>query len=82
MSCAKHGKMLVVNLSILPLWSPRNPSFPDPMKILSSLLAFASLASLGMGCAFTLVLGPIPALLGFAGFVALGALAVYLNPEL
>jgi hypothetical protein len=54
----------------------------NSMKILSSLLAFASLASLGMGCAFTLALGPIPALVGFAGFVALGVLAVYLNPEL
>jgi hypothetical protein len=52
------------------------------MKLLSHLLAFASLASLGMGCAFTLALGPIPALLGFAGFVSLGALAVYLDPEL
>lgn len=52
------------------------------MKILSSLLAFASLASLGMGCAFTLVLGPIPALVGFVGFVVLGCAAVYLNPEL
>jgi len=52
------------------------------MKIISHLLAFASLASLGMGCAFTLALGPIPALLGFAGFVSLGALAVYLSPEL
>jgi hypothetical protein len=54
----------------------------DIMKILSSLIAFASLASLACGCAFTLVLGPVPALLGFAGFVSLGALAVYLNPEL
>jgi hypothetical protein len=52
------------------------------MKILSSLLAFASLCSLGMGCAFTIALGPVPALVGFAGFVSLGALAVYLNPEL
>jgi hypothetical protein len=54
----------------------------DPMKILSYSLAFASLASLACGCAFTLVLGPIPALVGFAGFVGLGALAVYLDPEL
>ncbi len=69
-------------LSFPPLLNLRNPSFPDSMKILSSLLAFASLASLGMGCAFTLVLGPIPALVGFVGFVSLGALAVYLNPEL
>lgn len=56
--------------------------FADIMKILSHLLAFASLCSLGMGCAFALALGPVPALVGFAGFVALGALAVYLNPEL
>jgi hypothetical protein len=54
----------------------------DPMRIISHLLAFASLASLACGCTFTLVLGPVPALLGFAGFVGLGALAVYLNPEL
>lgn len=54
----------------------------DIMKILSHFLAFASLASLGMGCAFTLALGPIPALVGFVGFVVLGCAAVYLNPEL
>ena len=52
------------------------------MKLFSHLLAFASLASLGMGCAFTLALGPIPALVGFAGFVVLGCAAVYLDPEL
>jgi len=52
------------------------------MKIISHILAFASLCSLGMGFAFTLALGPIPALLGFVGFVVLGCAAVYLNPEL
>jgi hypothetical protein len=68
-----------------PRLSPKSTNsnlFADPMKILSSLLAFASLASLACGCAFTLALGPIPALLGFAGFVVLGCAAVYLNPEL
>jgi hypothetical protein len=68
-----------------PRLSPKSHNLKMPvnlMKILSSLLAFASLASLGMGCAFTLVLGPIPALVGFVGFVSLGALAVYLDPEL
>jgi hypothetical protein len=54
----------------------------DLMKILSYSLAVASLASLALGCAFTLVLGPIPALLGFAGFAVLGCAAVYLNPEI
>jgi len=68
-----------------PRLSPKSTNskmLADPMKILSYSLALASLCSLGMGCAFTLALGPIPALLGFAGFVALGALAVYLDPEL
>lgn len=68
-----------------PRLSPKSTNsnlFADIVKIISHILAFASLASLGMGCAFTLALGPIPALVGFVGFVSLGALAVYLNPEL
>jgi hypothetical protein len=52
------------------------------MKIISHLLAFASLASLGMGCAFLLFSAPIPALLGFCGFALLGFTAVKLNPEI
>jgi len=52
------------------------------MKILSSLLAFASLASLAMGGAFLLFSLPFPALLGLLAFALLGCAAVYLNPEL
>ena len=51
-------------------------------KLFSHILAVASLASLAMGGAFLLFSLPVPALVGFAGFVALGALAVYINPEL
>jgi len=54
----------------------------DIMKILSHFLAFASLASLAMGCAFLLFSLPIPALLGFCGFASLGLVAVKLNPEI
>ena len=54
----------------------------DIMKTLSSLLAFASLASLACGVAFLLFSAPIPALLGFAGFASLGFAAVKINPEL
>jgi hypothetical protein len=52
------------------------------MKILSSLLAFASLASLAMGGAFLLFSAPIPALIGFLAFASLGFAAVKLNPEI
>jgi len=52
------------------------------MKILSHLLAAASLASLAMGGAFLLFSLPIPALLGLAGFALLGLAAVKINPEL
>jgi hypothetical protein len=52
------------------------------MKLFSHLLAFASLASLAMGCAFLLFSAPIPALLAFCGFALLGLAAVKLNPEL
>jgi hypothetical protein len=52
------------------------------MKIISHLLAFASLASLACGCAFLLFSLPVPALLGFSGFASLGFAAVKLNPEL
>jgi hypothetical protein len=52
------------------------------MKILSHLLAFASLASLACGIAFLLFSLPVPALLGFAGFALLGFTAAKLNPEI
>jgi hypothetical protein len=52
------------------------------MKILSRFLAFASLASLAMGCAFLLFSLPIPALIGLCGFALLGFAAVKINPEL
>jgi hypothetical protein len=52
------------------------------MKILSSLLAFASIASLAMGCAFLLFSAPFPALLGLLGFALLGFTAAKINPEL
>lgn len=52
------------------------------MKLLSHFLAFASLASLAMGCAFLLFYAPVPALIGFLAFASLGLAAVKLNPEL
>jgi hypothetical protein len=52
------------------------------MKILSSFLAFASLASLALGCASLLIVGPIPALLGLLAFALFGFVAVKLNPKL
>jgi len=52
------------------------------MKIISHLLAFASLASLAMGCASLLIVGPLPALLCFFGFALLGFTAAKINPEI
>jgi hypothetical protein len=52
------------------------------MKIISHLLAFASLASLACGCAFLLFSAPFLALLAFLGFALLGFTAVKLNPEI
>jgi hypothetical protein len=52
------------------------------MKLLSHLLAFASLASLALGIAFLLFSAPFPALLAFCGFALLGFTAVKINPEL
>jgi hypothetical protein len=52
------------------------------VKIISHLLAFASLASLALGCAFLLFSLPIPALLGFLAFALLGFTAAKLNPEI
>jgi hypothetical protein len=52
------------------------------MKLLSHLLAVASLASLACGCAFLLFSAPFPALLGLLGFALIGLAAVKLNPEL
>jgi len=52
------------------------------MKILSSFLAVASLASLACGIALLLFSLPILALLCFSGFALLGLVAVKLNPEL
>jgi hypothetical protein len=52
------------------------------MKILSHLLAFASLASLALGCAFLLFSAPVPVLLGLLAFALLGFAAVKLNPEI
>jgi len=52
------------------------------MKLFSHILACASLAALSIGCACAVLIGPIPALLGFAGFAGFGALAVFINPEL
>jgi hypothetical protein len=54
----------------------------DIMKILSYSLAFASLASLAMGCAFLLFSLPFLALLGLLAFALLGLVAVKLNPEI
>ena len=54
----------------------------DPMKIISHILAVASLASLACGIAFLLFSLPIPALIGFLAFALLGLVAVKLNPEL
>jgi len=52
------------------------------MKILSRFLAFASLASLALGCASLLIVGAFPALLGLLAFALLGFAAVKLNPEI
>jgi hypothetical protein len=52
------------------------------MKLFSHLLAFASLASLAMGCAFLLFSAPVPALFAFIGFASLGFTAAKLNPEI
>jgi hypothetical protein len=52
------------------------------MKIISHLLAFASLASLACGVAFLLFSAPVPALLGLLGFALLGFTAVKINPEI
>lgn len=52
------------------------------MKILSRFLAFASLASLAMGCAFLLFSLPVPALIGFVAFALLGFTAAKINPEI
>jgi hypothetical protein len=52
------------------------------MKLLSHLLAVASLASLAMGCACLLFSAPFPALLGLCGFALLGFTAAKINPEL
>jgi len=54
----------------------------DIMKILSYSLAFASLASLAMGCACLLFSLPIPALLCFVCFALFGFAAAKLNPEI
>jgi hypothetical protein len=54
----------------------------DPMKLFSYFLAFASLASLALGCASLLIVGPFPALLGFLGFALLGFASVKINPEI
>jgi len=52
------------------------------MKILSSLLAFASLASLALGCALLLFSAPVPALIGFLAFALFGFTAAKINPEI
>jgi len=52
------------------------------MKIISHLLAVASLASLAMGGAFLLFSLPILAVLCLCGFALLGLAAVKLNPEI
>jgi hypothetical protein len=52
------------------------------MKILSCSLAFASLASLALCCAFLLFSAPFPALLAFCGFASLGFTAAKINPEI
>jgi len=52
------------------------------MKIISHLLAFASLASLACGCAFLLFSAPFLALIGFLAFALFGLVAVKLNPEI
>jgi hypothetical protein len=52
------------------------------MKFLSYSLAFASLASLAMGCACLLFSAPFLALIGFLAFALLGFTAAKLNPEI
>jgi hypothetical protein len=52
------------------------------MKILSSLLAFASLASLACGIAFLLFSLPFLALIGLLAFASLGLVAAKINPEI
>jgi hypothetical protein len=52
------------------------------MKLFSHLLAFASLASLALGCACLLFSGSCFALIGFLAFALFGLVAVKLNPEL
>jgi hypothetical protein len=52
------------------------------MKFLSYSLAFASLASLAMGCACLLFSAPFLALIGFLAFALLGFTAAKINPEL
>jgi hypothetical protein len=52
------------------------------MKLFSHLLAFASLASLAMGCAFLLFSAPFLALLGLLAFALLGLVAAKINPEI
>jgi hypothetical protein len=52
------------------------------MKIISHLLAFASLASLACGIAFLLFSAPFLALLGLLAFALLGFTAAKINPEI
>ena len=53
------------------------------MKLISHLLALASIASLALGFFGTLTIGgPFPALLSFAGFAFFGFAAGKLNPNI
>jgi hypothetical protein len=52
------------------------------MKIISHLLAFASLASLACGIAFLLFSAPVSGVLCFCSFASLGLVAVKINPEI
>jgi hypothetical protein len=53
------------------------------MKLISYLLAIASIASLALGFCGTLTIGgALPALLGFAGFAGFGFSAGKINPNI
>jgi hypothetical protein len=62
--------------------NPLNLCFPNPMQIISHLLAVASIASLAMGGAFLLFSAPLQALLGLLAFALLGLVAAKINPKI
>jgi hypothetical protein len=79
-----QAKGILLCVGSWPRLSPKSHNLKmlaDIMKILSHILAFASLASLAMGCAFLLFSAPVPALLGLLAFALFGFTAVKINPE-